>query len=951
MGKFRLPLFLILITYLTTQAFSQTTGKIAGKITDKSTHAPIPFANVYVEGTSQGAGADENGEYTILGLKPGTYSVTASVIGYQKVTITDVTVNVDFTTRLNFELLQGQVNLPAVVVKGERNPLIRQDLTNPTVSITNQSIEQLPVDQISDVIALQAGVVTGDNGKLHVRGGYDNEIDYTLNGVSINDPYGNQRGIELATNAVQEVSVSTGTFTAEYGNALSGVVNYVTKEGGPKYTFSLRGYGGDYVSNRTALFSDKVSINNIDPLNRGRLEATLGGPIPILNNLEFYTSSVYENYKGALYGTRLYNTSDSYLTPDNFSSSDPRAGASTDPYYFNPYSKNSNGLPTGDGASVPMDFSRSFNFQGNVSYKITPTIKVKYEAVYDNGKYKKYQRAFEFDPNGLGTNYYNGLIQTFDITHTVSENMFYTLKGSYSYDQSQYYLYKNPNDPRYLDTLYARDIGNTVFLAGGTDNYRSYQKTTTFGLKGDMVAELFNTHEIKAGFELRKFRVQFQGYSVQVGKIDANGSFDTNIQPTDLLYDSALVLQRRIPTDPSLNTQYDFKPTQFAAYLQDKIELAQTLILIAGLRYEYFDPGATYNPQLSKNLTDSLSGFLTAYDIPATVKQTLAPRISISYPITDKGVIRLSYGHFYQMGSLGSLYSNPNNYVQNVGVTPTFGNPDVKPQRSIQYEIGLQQQLSDDIRLDLTGFYKDVSNYIYTQTVYTDQGREYQVLTNLAYANTRGITVSLFKRRSPGSIFQASLDYTFSIAEGNRTQPSDQIFFSEASGQQTETFLVPLDFDRTHVINATVAIIPDENWNIGLIANFQTGTPYTPSLPSQLTGVNYIQNSANKPSQWNVDLKIERYFDIGSLKTSVFLQVNNLFDTQNELTVYASSGRALSNVEQTIDAANFQTLKDRIARGDPGMFGESVIDNYYSDRPDNLNLPREVRLGFSVLFN
>ncbi len=948
MGKFRLPLFLIIITYLTTQAFSQTTGKIAGKIIDKSTNAPIPFANVYVEGTSQGAGADENGEYTILGLKPGTYSVTASVVGYQKVTITNVNVNVDFTTRLNFELSQGQVNLPAVVVKGERNPLIRQDLTNPTVAITDQSIQQLPVDQISDVIALQAGVVKGDNGALHVRGGYDNEIDYTLNGVSINDPFGNKRGIGLATNAVQEVSVSTGTFTAEYGNALSGVVNYVTKEGGPNYTFSLRGYSGDYVSDRTALFTN---INHIDPLNRGRLEATLGGPVPFLHGLEFYTSSVYENYKGAIYGKRLYNPTDSYLTPDNFSSSDPRAGSSTDPYYFNPYSKNSNGKPTGDSALVSMDPSRNFNFQGNISYKITPTIKLKYEAVYNQGHYKDYLRRFRFNPDGEGTHYNSGLIQTFDITHTVSENLFYTLKGSYSYDQTQYYLYKSPYDPRYLDTLYTRDIGNTVFIAGGTDNSRTYQKTTTFGLKGDLVAELFNTHEVKAGFELRKFRVQYNAYSTQIGKIDPNGNFNTNIQPADLLYDSSLVLQRRIPTEPSLYTQYDFKPTQFAAYILDKIELASSLILNAGLRYEYFDPSASYNPQLSKNLTDSLSGYITAYDIPSTVKQTIAPRISISYPITDKGVIRLSYGHFYQMGSLKSLYTNPNNYVTNVGETPRFGNANVKPQRSVQYEIGLQQQLSDDIRVDLTGFYKDVSNYIYTQTVYTNEGREYQVLTNLAYANTRGITLSFFKRRSPGSIFQASLDYTFSIAEGNRTEPSDQIFFSQASGQQTETFLVPLSFDRTHVINATVALIPNDNWNIGIIANYQTGTPYTPLLPSQLSGVNYIQNSANKPSQWNVDLKIERYFKIGPLTTSLFLQINNLFDTQNELYVYQSSGRALSNVEQTVDAANFQALKERIARGDAGMFGESVIDNYYSDRPGNVSLPREVRLGFSILFN
>ncbi len=146
---------------------------------------------------------------------------------------------------------------------------------------------------------------------------YGNEIAYTLNGIALNDPYGNSRSIGLATNAVKEVSVSTGTFAAQYGNALSGVVNYVTKEGSDNYSFGLRGYMGDYVTNRTSLFNN---IDDIDPLNRGRLEATFGGPVPEISGAKFYISSIYENFKGVLYGIRLYNPSDSYLSPDNFSS-------------------------------------------------------------------------------------------------------------------------------------------------------------------------------------------------------------------------------------------------------------------------------------------------------------------------------------------------------------------------------------------------------------------------------------------------------------------------------------------------------------------------------------------------------------------------------------------------------------------------------------------------------
>jgi outer membrane receptor protein involved in Fe transport len=950
MHKVRLLFYtLIAFSLSSTLIFSQTSGKIAGKVTDKANGQAIPFANIYVEGTNHGAAADENGNYAILDVAPGVYSVTCSVVGYQKVTVENVRVNVDYTTRINFQLSTGAVNLPAVVVSGQRNPLIRPDETNPTVAITSDKIQELPVDQISDVVALQAGVVKGNDGSLHVRGGYSNEIDYTLNGVSLNDPYNNQSSIGLATNAVQEVSVSTGTFSAEYGNALSGVVDYVTKEGGNHYTFSLKGYSGDYVTNRTELFTGQIS--HLDPLNNSRAEATLGGPL-LSDKLHFFASGVYENDKGYLYGERLYNPTDSYLTPDNFSSTDPRHGLSTGPYVFNPYSKtDTSGLPTGDRSIVSMNPYQSLNLQGNISYDITPSFKLKYEAVYDRDNYKNYSEAYKYDPDGVGTNYDDGLIQTLGLTQTVSDNIFYTLKLSYGVNQYKYYLYPNADNPGYLPNLYSQTIGSTVFYAGGTDNFREFRKTTTLGIKGDITAQLFTNHEFKAGFEIRSYKLNYDAYSVEIGTLDQNGNFTSNLTNTDLLYDSALTLVRMIPTSPALRTTFDKEPIQAAGYIQDKIELASTLILNLGLRYEYFDPASEYNPNISQDLTNSLSGYITQYNIPASIKQTLSPRISVSYPITDRGVIRFSYGHFYQEGSLSSLYTNPNYYVQNFGSTPTFGNANVEPQRSIQYELGLQQALTDNLKFDLTGFYKDVTNYIYTENVYTTDGREYQLLTNLAYSNVRGITLSFEKRPSPGDIFAASLDYTFSIAEGNRTQPSAELYFSEESGQLPETFLVPLDFDRTHVINGTIGLYQPKDWSAGLIFNFQTGTPYTPQLPPGLENVLYTQNSARQPVQWDVDLKLEKFFEIGSFQYSIFLQVQNLFDTQNENIVDPSTGRALSSLSQTLNASQFDDIVNRINRGDPGLFGINQINNYYSWLPQNVSAPREVRLGLSILFN
>ncbi|MDX1700433.1 MAG: carboxypeptidase-like regulatory domain-containing protein, partial [Melioribacteraceae bacterium] len=147
-------LLLSLLLTLSNMSLAQSTGKIMGRVLDQATGEGIPFANVFIEGTSIGAASDIEGNYVILNVPPDVYTVTASYIGYQKVTRTDVRVNVNFTTSIDFELPSGTIEMDAVVVQGERNPLIRQDLTNPTVAINSETLDALPVDNISEVIKL-----------------------------------------------------------------------------------------------------------------------------------------------------------------------------------------------------------------------------------------------------------------------------------------------------------------------------------------------------------------------------------------------------------------------------------------------------------------------------------------------------------------------------------------------------------------------------------------------------------------------------------------------------------------------------------------------------------------------------------------------------------------------------------------------------------------------------
>ncbi|HSQ76349.1 MAG TPA: TonB-dependent receptor, partial [Bacteroidota bacterium] len=233
----------LIIFLLTSHVLSGTTGKIAGRVKDADTGEPLVGVSILIEGTTMGASTDVEGEYVIMNIPPDAYTVVASGVGLQKKRFTSVKVSVDFTTRLDIRLSTDVIALETVEVQAEA-PMIRRDLTSSHTNIDAASIEALPVESVTQILSLQAGITQGSGGELHIRGGRSSEISYTVNGVSISNPFDNTKTVQIATNAIQELSVVSGTFNAEYGNALSGVVNTVTKEGGNKFGGSVSFYTG-----------------------------------------------------------------------------------------------------------------------------------------------------------------------------------------------------------------------------------------------------------------------------------------------------------------------------------------------------------------------------------------------------------------------------------------------------------------------------------------------------------------------------------------------------------------------------------------------------------------------------------------------------------------------------------------------------------------------------------
>ncbi|NUO83454.1 carboxypeptidase-like regulatory domain-containing protein, partial [candidate division KSB1 bacterium] len=271
-----------------------TVGKISGRIIDRETQEPLVGATVMLEGTSMGAATDRNGNFYILNVPAGSYNMLARMMGYGEQKVQNVRVNADLTTEIDFKLSTTDLLGEEVVVVAVR-PLLQKDVTATQNIVRGEEIQASAVNSFTGAMVQTAGfVVQGvgeggavnddEGGGIHVRGGRGGQLGYMIDGFYVEDALYGGLGSDVTRNGIEELSVLTGTFNAEYGEALSGVINLVTKEGAQNYEGSIR-YATDEL--RIGALGD-VRENN---WHTRRYEYSLGGPVPGLgNNFRFHAS-------------------------------------------------------------------------------------------------------------------------------------------------------------------------------------------------------------------------------------------------------------------------------------------------------------------------------------------------------------------------------------------------------------------------------------------------------------------------------------------------------------------------------------------------------------------------------------------------------------------------------------------------------------------------------------
>ncbi|MFA6456254.1 MAG: TonB-dependent receptor, partial [Bacteroidota bacterium] len=697
-----------------------------------------------------------------------------------------------------------------------------------------------------------------------------------------------------------------------YGQAMSGVVNIVTQDGASDFHGNLGVYVGDYFTNHTDVF---VNLDKLNLLRTKNYQFSLSGPVG-LENLTFFATGRYQDEDGYLYGKRVYNVNDEV------------------PFFPNPNDRtvyiNNN---TGDGAYVPMNPFNKYSFNGKISQSFD-ALKVSYGGFWEQSKSKGYDHAYKWTPDGISTYYATNWMQNLQINHIISNNTFQSLKFSLNTFTGKGYLYENAFDTRYVHPNQGLPLSNNTFRSGGNQTGRYENSSKSFIGQWTFSSQVSKEHKIGLGVETRLHEVFDHGMSM-TNALEGQ---------TDSLTGKALFKVSYPQLGSIGNQQYTKRPREASAYIQDKMEYG-IMIINAGVRIDYFDPNTSLLADLNNPMRNHLFDTLRVNGVkvpnpkgPAgklvrtKEKIQVSPRFGVSFPITDQGIIHFSYGHFFQIPSFSNLYQNSEYIISPVAqLTTTMGNPDIDVQRTVMYELGLQQVLFTNIGIDFTVYYRDIRNLLGMEIINSYEGFKYARYINRDYGNIRGFILSVEKRYS--DLWSLRADYTYQIAEGNASDPLT-VFYDNQSDppKATNKKVVPLDWDQRSTLNLSLNVGEPGNWMTGLVAHYGAGFPYTENI--RVSGGLQFENGGIKPTSYNVDFRADKTLDFFGVKFNAFLLVYNLLDIKNEVNVNDASGRANVSLYTAEDGP---------------IYGLNTLQEYLNN-PTSFSSPRNVRLGVNLDF-
>lgn len=999
-NRFLLNIFcaLFLTVLCTDNLPAAYSGKISGTIINADTEEPIQAANIFISGkwendqeiqieSNQGAASDEQGDYYILNVKPGTYTITCQSMGFAKSVIREVSVNSNRTTPVDFTLYPSTMELQEVVVNASQE-VIKQDVSASKYYIRSKDIENLPLEGLDEILSTQLGIVVkadADGAGFSIRGGGIDETDIIIDGISLMNQRTQVAVSSVNMTSIEEIEILSGGFNAEFGSVRSGVINIVTKESSDKISFSSdfrysdasrkhfgpspyspqgpfwQVYAGDKaftgVSTADVQAGDypfefvgwnQIALNNAKDNNPNNdytpqealeiwkwrhREIEYANKPDIIADFTIAGPTPIEKLN-FMYSQRYEDTQ--YYLPSSRKN------------YFNTVSQLKFNYRLSD--KIKLSWNTLYNFEEGVGggsvYQSSP-------AVINGSREAVYSMSYMYNsPTYLwAEGAYNPMENTttfsgFSMSYILNRDTFLDLSAELTIDETR----QEPIADR--DTSGVKLIGDTWYdegprghvgegaeqwdqlnqtMLGGLGRGQNHSKYNSFKLSGKIVSQVNKYNQVKSGFSilLAEFK---ERELVNSG----GGEYTYEEQPANWIY-------------------YDETPVTINAYVQDKLEF-EGMVANFGLRMDYFNPcndpfdlSDPFNTPYYGSYYEEFGNYDSLRTNESTGKMKFSPRLGISHPISDVGKIYFNYGHFYQVPhpryyfNVRPINSSHYNIIPNLLLDWP---------KTIQYEIGYEHNISNRYLLHVGAYYKDVSNEIVQFEMRNgEMGMgDIQIITwdNNQYADYRGIELRFEKNQGEFLTFFSTLQY--SVTSRGRTGDLGLYEDNQLIEQQMQLYEQQRD-------NA----VPSASISIDL----HTPSDYGPKVgdfypigglrASVVSGWSdggkglYDENAALNARRWieyvdwsNTDLMIEKSFRMDKTNYVLYAQVTNLLN-QKRLSNIQSYVAYLSSLHLDWESGE-QKGNDKY-----GEYDEDYHDLGWYTWTQFLN-PRDITLGIRISF-
>ncbi|MFC1536036.1 carboxypeptidase regulatory-like domain-containing protein [Candidatus Neomarinimicrobiota bacterium] len=954
MRKISLVIFLVVWTGL---IFAQTAGKVSGTVTDENGQ-PLAGANVVVVGTSFGGASDSEGNYYILQVPAGTHDIRADYIGYKSETVDGVRIATELTSFIDFALEIAAVEGESVEVIGER-PLLEMSATNAVRSMDTDQITNFASRNVDDMIQAQAGIVL-HNSEVHLRGSRADEVGYTLDGVSTKAVQGfnnaagsNYNIISVIPEALQEISVQSGGYSAELGGSNAGIVQQTMRTGGRTLRGSV-GFMTDQIGTKDFTltvggpivekirFFGAYRMNDTDNINYrwftgGVINADENGdPIPILNtnstdpdNPEYVALEIPDEEEG---GEQTTHSLNSTLLFD-FNPLIVRASGAYD-YRTNRtlFATNINGGYVYNMFNMDRQRKNEWNiFLGalKATYFLNSQTYVHFTVSGLSRQFEGYDPEFDHENLSDILEYGDGdIVEEKGLTTATNPADGSTLDGTWDsrFSPAQDYL-----------------LSQFAFVKPGSiASGWAKNEQTNIGAKGGFTTQV-GTHDLRIGFDYlkwtnRNYAVTGSGGLVTsvLQQIDNDPSLQAEFDnETDV---AANILRR----SRAVNVGYDEfgneitdknhidaakNPYSLSFYVNDKIE-KDDLVVNAGIRVDAYnmDDWVMVDPE-NPGYDESGASFLEDQLTDASTHTVIQPRLGLGFPVSDKAVFHLQYGKFVQMPDMALAFRSRSQLALFMGGQNFIPNPsgfDLEPVVTEQFEVGFGYQLGNVAALDMTVFAKNTTGQLEIKWASVDPNNtfgasDYAYYDNGDFTNVSGVELTARTRRI--NIFQIDGSFTYTDARGTNSFPGSGAGQVEINkdNDHAPSMIAPLRYENKYKGTGTI----DMRWadgEGGILANsglnmhmsFNSGHSFTmfsggmgqrnasrgalleDGDPRARVPIEPI-GSSTTPWVFNFNLRAEKGFNVGGVMLTAYALVQNLFDTKQVINVYNRTGNAFDD--------------------------------------------------------